>query len=137
MEQNLVPLPGFCFAAMGYNLPAMQDNNRLDEIIGAIRRKVAAGVYEFSRHATRRSIQRGVAPEEIEQAIAGGEIIEDYPDDYYGPSCLILGYTGSRRPLHVHCTYATRPRVKIITVYQPDRSEWLENYRVRRSLNGV
>ena len=115
----------------------MQDSNRRDEIIGAIRQKVAAGVFEFSAHATRRSIQRGIAPEEIQQAIADGEIIEDYPDDYYGPSCLILGYTGARRPLHVHCTYATRPRVKIITVYQPDRSEWLENYRVRRPLNGV
>ena len=137
MEQNPGPLPGFCFAAIWYNLPAMQDNSRQDEIIGAIRRKVAAGVYEFSRHATRRSIQRGVAPEEIEQAIAGGEIIEDYPDDYYGPSCLILGYTVARRPIHVQCTYATRPLVKIITVYQPDLSEWLENHRVRRSLNGL
>jgi hypothetical protein len=31
---------------------------------------------------------------EIEDAIGSrAEIIEDYPDDKYGPSCLILGFT--------------------------------------------
>ena len=116
---------------------AMRDDERLGEIVGAIRQKVAGGVFEFSDHATRRSIQRSIAPAEIQQAVADGEIIEDYPDDYYGPSCLILGYTLTQRPLHIHCTYATRPLVKIITVYQPDPLEWVENYKVRRLPNGV
>lgn len=115
----------------------MQDNDRRDEIVGAIREKIAGGVFEFSDHATYRSIRRGITTEEIRQAIANGEIIEDYPDDYYGPSCLILGYTLTQRPLHIHCSYATRPLVKIITLYQPDPSEWLENYKIRRPRNGL
>ena len=120
-----------------YNLGAMGDDERLWEIVGAIRQKVAGGAFEFSDHATRRSIQRGIAPAEIQQAVAGGEIIEDYPDDYYGPSCLILGYTLTQRPLHIHCTYATRLLVKIITVYQPNPLEWVENYKVRRLPNDL
>ena len=33
--------------------------------------------------------------------IASGVIIEEYPDDYPYPSCLILGYTDGKQPLHV------------------------------------
>jgi hypothetical protein len=31
-----------------------------------------------------------------------GEIIEEYPDDKYSPSCLIYGKTEGGRELHVH-----------------------------------
>lgn len=58
-----------------------------------------------------------------------GEIIEEYPDDKYGPSCLLYGQTSADRPLHVLCSVP--PRVRIITVYEPDPDEWLDN-RVRR-----
>jgi hypothetical protein len=58
--------------------------------------------------------------------LAQGEIIEDYPDDKYGPSCLVLGFTRSARPLHIQCSYPSRPLVKIITLYQPDPDKWIE-----------
>jgi hypothetical protein len=61
-------------------------------MIGRIRAKIAPNRFEFSEHAVDQSIIRHVAVEEIRQAILGGEIIEDYPDDKYGPSCLILGF---------------------------------------------
>ena len=63
--------------------------------------------------------------------IAKGKIIEDYPDDKYGPSCLIFGVTELSRPLHIQCSHSSRPKVKIITVYEPDSGEW-ENYARRR-----
>ena len=47
-------------------------------------------------------------------------IIEDYPDDKYGPSCLIFVMTAERRPIHIQCSYPSRPIVKIITLYEPD-----------------
>ncbi|MEG4054235.1 MULTISPECIES: DUF4258 domain-containing protein [unclassified Microcoleus] len=34
-----------------------------------------------------------------------GEVIEEYPDDKYSPSCLIFGLTIANRPLHVQCSY--------------------------------
>jgi hypothetical protein len=36
-----------------------------------------------------------ISVQEIREAIAVGEVIEDYPNDKYGPSCLILGFTGN------------------------------------------
>lgn len=97
-----------------------------------IRSKVLRRQYEFSKHAVDQTIIRDITVAELEQAIASqSEIIDDYPEDKYGPSCLILGFTGAGRPLHVQCSYPSRPLIKIITVYEPDPDLW-RNLRVRR-----
>jgi hypothetical protein len=68
----------------------------------------------------------------LTRAISGRcEIIEDYPDDKYGPSCLILGFTKAGRPFHLQCSYPSRPLIKIITIYEPDPDLWV-NFRVRK-----
>ena len=87
--------------------------------------------FEFSKHAVDRVILRDISVTEIQQAISIGEIIEDYPDDKYGPSCLIFGMTAKQRPLHIQCSYPSRPLIKIITVYEPNPAEWIE-YRERK-----
>ncbi len=68
---------------------------------------------------------------EVKIALLAGEIIEEYPNDKYGPSCLIFGTSSIGRPLHVQCSYPTRPLVKVITVYEPNPLEWI-NFRSRR-----
>ncbi|MBA4158544.1 MAG: DUF4258 domain-containing protein [Gemmatimonadetes bacterium] len=100
-------------------------------MIGQIRQKIARDEFEFSQHAVDQSIVRRIRVRELREAIAGGEVIEDYPDDKYGPSCLLLGFTTEGRPLHVQCSYPSRPLVKIITLYEPDSNRWLD-YRTRR-----
>ena len=101
-------------------------------ILDAIRDKVLRRQYEFSKHAVDQSIVRSISVAELEQAISGNsEIIDDYPDDKYGPSCLILGFTKAGRPLHLQCSYPSRPLIKIVTVYEPDPALWV-NLRVRR-----
>ena len=62
-----------------------------------------------------------------------GEIVEDYPDDKYGPSCLIFGYTQAGKPLHIQCSYPSRTLVKIITIYEPDADRWID-FKVRKLL---
>ena len=101
-------------------------------MIEEIRTKIQAGQFEFSKHAVDQSILRQISVQELREAIANGEIIEDYPEDKYGPSCLILGFTQAGRPLHVQCSYPSRPLVKIITLYEPDPSRWID-FRVRRA----
>ena len=102
-------------------------------LIKGIRRKVKAGEYENSRHANWRRNERSITCEEVLEVIASGEVIEDYPNDKYGPSCLILGYTDTVRALHVQCSYPTHELVKIITVYEPLPSRWID-FRFRRSM---
>ena len=77
---------------------------------------------ELSEHATDQTIVRGIRVQEVREAMAACEIIEDYSDDKYGPSCLVLGFTTAKRPLDVHCNYPSRPIVKLITLYEPDPS---------------
>ena len=60
-------------------------------ILEEIRSKILRRQYEFSKHAVDQSIIREISVAEVEPAISGrSEVIEDYPDDKYGPSCLIL-----------------------------------------------
>lgn len=95
------------------------------DLIDGIRAKFRENQFEFSRHAVDRMILRHVAVAEVREAIYSGEVIESYPDDKYGPSCLILGFTDQGRPLHVQCSYPIRTLVRVVTVYEPDPDEWL------------
>ncbi len=100
-------------------------------MIEEIRQKFARDEFEFSKHAADQSILRDIRVWEIREAVSVGEIIEDYPDDKYGPSCLILGYTQADRPIHIQCSYSSRAVIKVITVYEPDPTEW-GGFRLRR-----
>ena len=101
-------------------------------MIRALRRKIARDQFEFSEHAVDQSIIRHISVQEIREAFSNGEIIEDYPDDKYGPSCLVRGFTQGDRPLHVVCSYPSRPLVKIVTLYEPDPDRWID-FRTRRT----
>lgn len=100
-------------------------------LVDEIRAKIALGQYEFSRHAVDQTILRRITLTEIREVTSNAELLEYYPNDKYGPSCLILGFTESRRPLHVQCSYPSRTLIKIITLYEPDPALWF-NFRVRR-----
>lgn len=100
-------------------------------LIEEIRIKVRSDQFEFTRHAVDRSILRKIHVSEIREAIENGEVIETYPKDKYGPSCLILGFTRVSRPLHIQITHTSSNILKLITCYEPDPVEWID-YRVRR-----
>lgn len=99
----------------------------IDEII----RKIRESLYEYSHHAVDQSIVRIISEKEIREAIEHGKIIENYPDDKYGPSCLIYGRAVNGRPIHVQCSYPSRTLIKIITVYEPDPALWVD-FEIRR-----
>ena len=101
-------------------------------MIDQLRQKVARGSVEYSLYAVRQMIARNITPEEVAQTVLAGEVIEDYPDDKYSPSCLVLGRTANRRPLHVHCSQPSRPLVKVITVYEPDSAQWDDTFKLRK-----
>jgi hypothetical protein len=94
--------------------------------------KISRRKYEFSKHAADQSIIRTISVVEVEEAITGSsEVVEDYPKDKYAPSCLILGFTKAGRPLHIQCSYPSRPLIKIITLYEFDPGLWVD-YRLRK-----
>ncbi|MFQ5686051.1 MAG: DUF4258 domain-containing protein [Candidatus Scalindua sp.] len=72
-----------------------------------------------------------ISKDEVREVILHGEIIEDYPEDKRGHSCLMLGFTQSERPLHLVCA-PKEEYLAIITVYIPSLKYWEDNFRLRR-----
>ena len=73
---------------------------------------------------------RMISGEEVEDVVWNGEVIENYPEDLRGHSCLMLGYGEIKRAVHVVCA----PRdeyLAIITAYLPDPAVWSEDFRRR------
>ena len=58
-----------------------------------IKEQVAKGNYQLKLHAVERASIRGINPLEVKEALLDCEIIEDYPDDKRGHSCLVYGKT--------------------------------------------
>ncbi len=99
--------------------------------IEELRELCAKGSVRWTDHVLKRLMQRGIFQSEIIQAIMDGEIIEQYPDDYPYPSCLILGTTG--RIIHVACGRGEN-ELWIITAYRPDSSEWEDDFKTRKQV---
>ncbi|MBU6186569.1 MAG: DUF4258 domain-containing protein [Cyanobacteria bacterium REEB444] len=97
-----------------------------------IKRQLKAGKFEFTRHAFKRAIERNISELEIKAASVTMEVIEDYPDDKYSPSCLLLGFTLANRALHLQVSRIESENVKIITLYEPDPMQWID-YRRRKT----
>lgn len=69
--------------------------------------------------------------DEIREVISNGEIIEDYPEDKRGRSCLLFSYTAKKRPLHIVCS-PKEGYLGIITAYVPALDRWKEDFKTRR-----
>jgi len=100
--------------------------------IELIKRQIRSGNYEFSGHAEdeRQSVRISIA--EVEEALLSGEILEDYPNDPRGPSCLVLGHANEGYPIHVVCGQTPSKRLRLITVYIPSLPKWIDERTRRR-----
>jgi len=99
-----------------------------------IKRSIFSGEYEISSHADKERRYEDVDIEGIKEAIKNGEIIETYPNDPRGPSCLVLGYAHGR-PIHIVCGLLPTDRIRIITVYIPSEPKWIDP-KTRRKKEG-
>lgn len=108
----------------------MDDNSKLLIQI----REVAKRQCLFLPHALRQMNrpERMISTKEIRRVVEHGEIIENYPNDARGHSCLMLGGGESNRPVHVVCANKEE-YVAIITAYIPDEKEWGNSFKTRRA----
>lgn len=100
-------------------------------MIEFIRAGVREGRYRFTIHGFERCVERGISPEEAKEALLSGEVIETYPEDKYGPSCLICGTARKGKILHIQCSIDP---IWIITAYDPtlNPDEWKDNFKRRK-----
>ena len=73
---------------------------------------------------------RLITTAEIHSVVEHGKIIEDYPEDVRGHSCLMLGYGEGNRAIHVVCSPKDK-YLAIITAYLPAEDEWSDDFRGR------
>jgi hypothetical protein len=99
-------------------------------------RESAAKFVLFLPHAIRQmnKPERMISELEVHEVVMKGEMIEDYPEDARGPSCLMAGETPQERTIHVVCAPRDEYLV-IITAYVPDPTEWDATGRKRRSVS--
>ena len=76
--------------------------------------------------------QRGITEADVRRVLEAGKTIEAYPHDEPYPSCLMLGWIGSR-PLHiVAADHEAEQATIVITVYEPDPARWEPSFERRR-----
>ena len=86
----------------------------------------------FRVHAIQRMFQRHISKDDVRHALENGETIETYPQDTPYPSRLVLGWCGSR-PVHVVVADNAQGReTVVITVYEPDLTEWEPGFKRRQ-----
>ena len=100
--------------------------------IERIRSKVRVGKYTISFIHTQKLRERMIEAADLEEAVFGGTIIESYSDDPRGPSCLILGFSRSGKPLHLVCGNLEEEELLIVTAYEPDPEEWEKDWKTRK-----
>ena len=84
-----------------------------------------------TEHASQRFRQKGIKAKDVRHAVNNGEIIEQYPDDYPFPSCLIYGKDERGQVIHV-CMSDEGSASRIITAYYPEPDKWDNNLKIRR-----
>lgn len=88
----------------------------------------------ITQHTLTRCIQRNITVDEILQTIENGEIIEQYPEDYPHPSCLVFGITLNKKIIHVVCG-TDGSTLWIITAYIPNSIKWESDFKTRKKEN--
>ena len=96
-----------------------------------IKQSVTSNEYEVTAHADKERQLDKITIDELESVLLKGEIIENYPDNPRGSSCLVLGYGREGCPVHVVCGQGLSGKLRIITVYVPTLPKWI-NPKVRR-----
>lgn len=86
---------------------------------------------EITLHAAKRLEQRGITLDDIVSGICTGEIIEQYPDDYPFPSCLILGKSSEQQPIHI-VVGTNLELLWIVTAYYPSSNKWENDWKTRK-----
>lgn len=85
----------------------------------------------ISLHGQLRLNERNITVDDVMNAIDNGEIIEQYPEDFPFPSCLILGLT--IHDVYIHIVVSMNDdKIYLITAYVPDTDKWEADMKTRR-----
>ena len=96
---------------------------KLKALLERIRTQSDVDNIRITQHAQQEMAEEDITLDEVLEAIATGQILENYPGHRRGACCLLNGLTKKRRPLHIVCT-TVQPVLIIITIYEPKSPKW-------------
>jgi hypothetical protein len=102
--------------------------------ISDIRALAAGKQIVWTEHLSLRLRERNIKRSDIIYCIENGEIIEQYPDAYPFPACLIFVMMTDNKPIHTAVGIGGG-KLFIITVYEPTLDEWENDCKTRKAEN--
>jgi hypothetical protein len=93
-------------------------------IIDEIKEKVSKNEDYYTLHAEIERKADDLTFYQIEEAILAGDILEQYPDDGRGESCLVIGFS-ENIPIHIVCGKRGE-KIVIITAYVPKPPKFID-----------
>jgi len=96
-------------------------------IVRYIQERIQRNLYEISLHAEHERENDSLLVSDIEESVLlSGELLEDYPDDLRGHSCLVLGFNRAGQAIHTVWGLLPTGWVRLITVYVPRPPKWID-----------
>lgn len=86
---------------------------------------------KWSTHCLERMQERDISRDDVRSCILQGEIIEDYPNDFPYPSCLVFGHTTQERILHA-VIGTDETTAYVITAYYPSTDKFGADLKTRK-----
>ena len=100
--------------------------------IETLKQECDAGRIKWTVHILEKMLERNIGPTDVINCIRTGRIIEQYPQAYPYPACLILGLTTNKdKCIHVVVGHGMG-YLWIVTVYEPDENEWTNECSERK-----
>lgn len=115
-------------------MPSVAGEENLDGGLAVgIQARVRARRYRLTSHAEAEREADQITIAQLEEALLSPlcEVIEDYPHEPRGRSCLVLGFTREGAPIHVVCGLGQGGELVVVAVYRPAPDQW-QDWRVRK-----
>ncbi len=97
-----------------------------------IKEEIKNQSYEISLHADEERLADALRVSQLESVLLKCQILEHYPSDPRGESCLVCGFTRDKTPVHIVCGKNPSGHLMLITVYIPTMPKWKDPYTRNR-----
>jgi hypothetical protein len=105
----------------------------MSKTFASVKAAIVRGTIQVSVHAVREMEADDLLLDRVLGATLAGEVVEDYPTDPRGPSCLVGSVLDEG--LRVHTVWGCDPSSGIavlITAYRPNPEKWEDDYKTRK-----